>query len=242
MKRILKKAIPAHQWAGLRNLYYPVKLMNKGKIFCISMQRNGTSSCGQFLKDYGFRTANYSVSARADWISRWMDGDLEGIFESAAFRSYQAYEDSPWWFPDFYKYLYHRFPRAKFILFQRDPDTWFDSMLRHSNGNTLGNTYGHCKIYRRLSEFYEKLDHDPDFYPQGRAADNLLSLEGRRMHYIQIYKEYNREVVEFFKKHDASRLFTGKLEDKKKWLKLGAFLDVQVEPGYNVHIKTPVRR
>src|SRR6056297_90919 len=241
MKHILKKSIPPRQWAGLRDLYYPVKLRNKEKIFCISMQRNGTSSCGQFLKDFGFHTANYSVSVKSGWTEMWMEGDLEGIFRSRAFRSHQAYEDSPWWFPDLYKYLYHRFPKANFILFHRDADIWFDSMLRHSKGRTPGNTYRHCKLYRRLTEYYEKLDHDPAFLPEEHQADNLLSLEGMRTHYIQIYREYNREAMEFFKKHDASCLFTGRLEDPDKWVKLGRFLNVSVEPDYNVHIKTPVR-
>lgn len=242
MKQLVKKIIPSSQWCRLRYIYYAEKLRWREKIFCISMQRNATTSCGQFLKDHGFRVANYSVSNDLNWSRHWMDGNFEAIFSSKAFRSFQAFEDSPWWFPDFYKYLYHRFPTSRFILFYRDSNKWFESMLRHSNGRTLGNTYGHCKIYRRLDEYYDKVDRDPGFHPHVEGDDNLMSLHGKKDHYIQIYEEYNREVQEFFHRHDLSRLFTAELEDDGKWLKLGEFLDIHVEPGYNIHIRTPERR
>ena len=68
---------------------------------------------------------------------------------------YQVFEDDPWWITDFYKLLYHRFPKSKFILLERDPDKWFDSMVSHSGGLVLGNTHRHSYIYDRLEEFYE---------------------------------------------------------------------------------------
>jgi len=201
------------------------------------MQRNGTTSCGQFLRDCGFRVASYGISSPMRWSYHWLDGDYEAIFRSLAFRSFQAYEDDPWWSPDFYRQLFHRFPNSKFILFYRDSDKWFDSMLRHSQGKSVGNTYAHCKIYRRLDEFYDQLDHNEHFHPREKGVENLMSLKSKRDHYVGIYEEYNREVMEFFKKKDPSRLFVSRLEDDQKWIRLGEFLNKQVSPDYNVHIR-----
>lgn len=146
-------------------LYRAVLLIGKSKIFCISIQRSGTTSVGKFLKDHGYHTSGYGEYSKK-WSYEWSKGNVEKIFNSLEFRSYQAFEDSPWYYPDFYKVIHCRYPKAKFILFQRDPDKWFDSMLRHSKGKTLGNTHRHCKIYRRLNEFYrEAIDYFKKYTP-----------------------------------------------------------------------------
>ncbi len=109
-------------------------------------------------------------------------------------------------------------------------------MLSHSGGRTLGNTYTHCKIYQRLPEYYDKLDNDPAFKPIENEVDNLLILNHKRDHYKVVYDEYNREVVEYFKKHAPSKLFVTQIEDKSKWEKLGRFLGIEIEDGYDVHV------
>lgn len=210
-------------------------IKKKQKVFCISIQRTGTTSVGDFLEDHGFRVARYSDSRYFNWSHCWHIGDYERIFKSIAFNSFQAFEDDPWWLPDFYKVLFHRFPEAKFILFYRDSNKWFDSLLKHSGGKILGNTHRHCKVYRRLSEYYSRLDNDVDFNPTENQVDNLLSLDGKREHYKTIYEENNREVIDYFKRFAPQSLFVAKLEDTEKWIKLGQFLGVEVELAYNVH-------
>ncbi len=216
-------------------LFYILKLYNKPKIFCISMQRTGTTSCGQFLGDHGYRVAGYGNHS-VNWSHLWWKGDFNRIFRTTKFLTSQAFEDNPWWLPDFYRILNHRFKKAKFILFYRNSNKWFDSMLNHSDGKTLGNTHNHCKIYRRLDEFYEKLDTDPNFKPKEKGIDNLMSLVGKRTHYIKVYEEYNREAMEYFNKYASEKLFVCTLEDPMKWQKLGKFLNINIERGYNVHV------
>jgi len=199
------------------------------------MQRNGTSSVGSFLNDHGYSVAGWNDSNYYQWSYYWSIGDYETIFKSKAFRSFQAYEDAPWFMPDFYKVLYHRFPKSKFILFHRDKDKWFDSMLNLSNGKTIGNTYRHCKIYRRLTEFYDRVDNDPSFNPTENELDNLMSMRGERDHYIKVYEEYNREVIEFFNKFCPDKLFVTRLENSDKWQELGRFLNIDVGSDYDVH-------
>ncbi|WP_419656810.1 hypothetical protein Dvar_59330 [Desulfosarcina variabilis str. Montpellier] len=216
-------------------IHFPFQVGRK-KIFCISMQRNGTTSVGDFLSEHGIRVARWKDSVNNNWTYHWSLGDFETIFNSIAFKSFQAYEDDPWWMPDFYKVLYHRFPKSKFILFYRNSDDWFDSMVRHSDGKTLGNTYRHCKIYRRLSEFYQKLDSQKGFKPTANTVDNLMLIEERsRNHYKMVYEEYNREATEFLSKVSKDQFFLCSLYDSEKWHKLGKFLGINVKNNYNVH-------
>ena len=102
------------------------------KVFCVSMQRNGTTSVGSFFRDFGYRRAGWPADEKNNWSESWYEGHYERIFSSIDFRAANAFEDSPWWLPGFYKILFHRFPNSKFILFTRDPDLWFESMVKHS--------------------------------------------------------------------------------------------------------------
>ena len=65
-----------------------------------------------------------------NWTNKWFEGDYDFIFDDYRFKLSQVFEDDPWWCSDFYKVLFHRFPRSKFILIERDADRWFDSMIK----------------------------------------------------------------------------------------------------------------
>jgi hypothetical protein len=204
------------------------------KIFCISLQRTGTTSTGQFFMDHGYPVATYSISKSHEWSFRYAIGDYESIFRSKDFKKSVAFEDSPWWFDDFYKVLYHRFPKSRFILLERDPDKWFDSMVSHSNGRTLGNTHRHCVYYQRLKEFHETGAGYENMYTT--VIDNALPLgEAHREHYTSFYKIRNQEVKLFFQHHNSSRLFQAHLEDKNIWQKMGNYFNIKVDDEYTVH-------
>ena len=203
------------------------------KIFCISMQRTGTTSVGAFFDHFGYEVATWGVQKRNRWTKLWFNGQLENIFRSFDFKTHNVFEDNPWWCGEFYRLLYHRFPKSSFVLFERDPDLWFDSMVRHSDGQTLGNTYRHSVEYNRNDEFYEKLGHTDHMYTD--EIDNLMSLKGRRNHYTRYYSARNRRVADFFRKNDPSRLVHLQLEDELKWKKLGAAFNIDVPDGFEVH-------
>lgn len=207
------------------------------RVFCLSMQRTGTSSVGRFFRDFGFRWAGWPTSLRNQWSLAWYNGDYEAIFSSTDFRRTNAYEDSPWFCPGFYKILYHRFPEAKFVLFTRDPDDWFQSMMNHSRGNVLGRTDIHSKIYRRESEFLEmlnagRIDETEEDDPHGKRE---MKLWGHEAHYKSVYTLHNHEVVDYFGQHAPDALHVGTLEDADKWQKLGDFLRVPVPSHYESH-------
>ncbi len=213
------------------------------KVFCISMQRTGTTSVGKFFRDFGYRWAGWPSDKKNDWSGSWFEGDYEKIFSSTDFRIANAFEYSPWWFPGIYKILFHRFPKSKFILLTRDPDAWFLSMVNHSGGNIIGRSRNHCKIYRRELEYYEllhsgKIDEDVE---NQFHFERTLKLASHAEHYKDIFRLHNMEVQDFFRRHAPGSLFIGKLEDPNKWEKLGAFLGTKVSQEYNCHENTSSR-
>lgn len=232
---MIKKIISSALKKRIRRLGHKMPREGSNKIFCISMQRNGTTSVGDFFKHFGYSVAKWRDSWRNQWSLSWYNGDFESIFNSNDFKSYQVFEDDPWWLPEFYKILYHRFPHATFILFTRDSDAWFQSMLANANGQTLGNTKRHCKAYRREKEYYQKLDTNPTFHPSNNSIDKLLTLVGHEQHYKDLYEIRNRELIDFFTENDSSRLIHCKLEDPDKWKKLGSFYNIHVPDNFTIH-------
>lgn len=213
------------------------KLVWKGsyRIFCISMQRTGTTSVEDFFEHFGYPVARWEDSWYNQWSKLWYDGNYESIFNTNDFKISQVFEDDPWWLPEFYKFLYHRFPESKFILFTRDSDSWFNSMVSHSKGKILGNTWQHCKIYRGEKEFYSILDNDANFKPSKVYLDSLLPIVGHEKHYKDIYEVRNREIIDFFNENDSSRIIHCDLKDPDKWKKLGCFFEIDVPKDFTVH-------
>lgn len=212
-----------------------LKKRSKSKIFCLSMQRTGTTSVGQFFKNHNYKVADWDISNKNNWSYSWEQGDFETIFNSKDFKKNQVYEDAPWWLPEFYKVLYHRFPKSKFILFTRNEDAWFDSMMSHSGGKILGNTKRHCKVYRREEDFYKIF---PDQFQRleynEKSIDNLLELKGLDKHYKEIYRIRNQEIKDFFLKNAPESLFTCELEDSEKWKNLANFMNIESN-DFDVH-------
>ena len=213
-----------------------MRLFKRNKIFCISFQRTGTTSVGEFFEEYGYKRAGWSETHRNDWNLQYFKGDYNAIFDSKDFKQNTVFEDGPWSLEDFYKVLYHQFPKSKFVLFTRDPDKWFDSMMSHSNGKTLGNTFRHCYLYGRETEFYESFQGEIDFLSS--EIDNLLPLsEEHREKYIETYVNRNYHAIQFFNAIDPlnERFIHCELEDQNKWSLLADFFDIEISENYDVH-------
>lgn len=203
------------------------------RVFCISFQRTGTTSVGRFFADHGFKVATWQVSFANAWSLAWFEGDHERIFASTDFQAHQVFEDDPWWLSDFYKVLFHRFPDSRFVLLERDADQWFDSMVSHSKGRTLGNTHRHAYLYDRTDE-YAQLGGSPGAY--SNTIDNLLPLEeAHRAQYKRIYLNRLREVRLFFERFGPERLFQGRLEEVDLWQRMGESFGITVKDGYVAH-------
>ena len=207
------------------------------RFFCISMQRTGTTSVGKFFRDFGFRWAGWPADKKNNWSGSWYEAAYEDIFGSQDFREANAFEDSPWFCPDFYKVLFHRFPNSKFILFTRDRDAWFQSMVNHSNGNVIGGARGHSKVYRRELEYFDLLHSGAidEKVENELRSEKKMKITGHAEQYNEVYRLHNTEVQDFFRRHAPEALHVGTLEDPDKWKKLGKYLGIEVPDNYSSH-------
>lgn len=193
------------------------------KIFCIGMQRSGTTSTGDFCENQlGMVRRSNRVSRRRGWSRLWLTGEMETVFDDPVFRTGQMFDDGPWWFPGVYRLLHERFPDARFVMFVRDPESWFNSLSAHSRGRSPGNTAVHAKIYGRKEE-YEELQRA---HGGSLAADhrNGFSLEGQAGRYMRVYEEHVRSVATYFRDNAPDRFFSAPLDDPEKFRKLAVFL------------------
>jgi hypothetical protein len=205
------------------------------RIFCISIQKTGTTSVGNFFQEFGFPTAQWEDSDKGNWTKKWYDGDFESIFGSPFFKSFQVFEDTPWWFPEFYKVLYHRFPNAKFILFVRSADDWFESMCKAYHGESEETLKIHAKLYRREDEFYREIESLNDIEQKRKALIRFMDLNNKADHYKSLYRMRNREVIQYFEDRESNKLIVCDLNDKNKWNKLANFFNFTIPEDFSIH-------
>ena len=204
-----------------------IKLKNQrnSKVFCLSMQRSGTTSVGDWLEAHGFQRSGSPTSVRLEWTRKWLAGDFDAIFSSAEFIDTEIFEDDPWWCPNFYKAIHLRYPTAKFILLERQPEEWFQSLCHHSRGRNPGDSDIHARIYRREEELGQILADNSSLQA---CASGLLSIIEHRDHYIQIYQQHIAAVRAFFTDM-PQKLFYGRLEEPDVFPMICDFLGVQAD-------------
>jgi hypothetical protein len=196
------------------------------QVFCVSMQRSGTTSVGDWLEAHGLRRAGSPTSVRLGWTRLWFEGRHEELFACPEFRAAEILEDDPWWCAGFHRVLAARFPDAKFVLLTRDSDDWFDSLCHHSGGQNPGWSDVHARNYGREEELRRLLGERPETNP---AAWGLLPTVGRAAHYKAVYERHTTDVQATFAA-SPERLFTGRLDDPGVFAALCDFVGVRLNP------------
>ncbi|MEM9284139.1 MAG: sulfotransferase family protein [Verrucomicrobiota bacterium] len=95
------------------------------KIFEIGWAKTGTTSLGRAYEILGYRHMGWNSEAHNQFIQT---GDYEPLFE--IIDDYDAFEDGPWHNCD-YRVLDQRYPGSRFILLERDNESWVRSMELH---------------------------------------------------------------------------------------------------------------
>lgn len=165
------------------------------KLFCIGWNKTGTTTLEAVLRAYGYQMPNQQVQElrltlpvfRCDYteLRRFVD-------------RYDAFQDLPFSQGEAYAAVDALFPDSRFILSERDPDVWFESMLRfHKQVFRLDTLHGlteqdvltrfkylfpgymHARMKRLLTRFegdrpvvHWDLLHDKDFFVAEYLARN----------------------------------------------------------------------
>lgn len=122
-------------------------------------------------------------------------------------------------------------------MLKRDPDKWFNSMVKHSKGHVVGIEKLHSQIYRRELEYFELKNYGliNEATESNIYADKTMKLIGHSAHYKEIYRLHYIEAVDFFSEFSPNSLFSGDLEAPSIWIKIGKFLGLEVPANYRSH-------
>ena len=101
--------------------------MRSTKIFCIGLNKTGTSSLELVLESMGYRLGDQSAAEAK--FGRWVKRDFRWLAEFC--KTADAFQDAPFSFPFTFVYLDQLFPKSKFILTERESaDRWYESVVR----------------------------------------------------------------------------------------------------------------
>jgi len=191
-----------HRTSG-KNIQIFVKSKNnariiKMKVVVLSPYRSATQSTTTLLRKLGYKTVHFGGSIIRSKIN--IIPELKKVSHK-----YEAFSDSP--FSIMYEYFDITYPGSKFILIKRDPESWYNSILKLNE-----------KIKQKVinpSErafFKQYLGHVPILYKDIPYED-----------YILCYNRHIQAVEEYFK--DRDNLLVLDINDNEKGLKICNFLN-----------------
>ena len=168
------------------------------KVFCIGMNRTGTTSIGKALETLGYNVKK-EIKKQDERIfdSNNFDKIINYVLEVS--EEFDAFTHEPW--NIYFKELDHKFPNAKFILTLRDEQAWVNSFYN-----------------------YFKKDHD-NWAPFLLSVYGLKDINevNDESYYIDKIKLHNQSVLNYFK--GRNDLLVMNVFENDGWDKLCKFLN-----------------
>ncbi|MCC7333021.1 MAG: hypothetical protein IT232_10495 [Flavobacteriales bacterium] len=168
----------------------------KQKVFGLGFHKTGTSSLASALHQLGYKVCGQQNVLHNELLNH----NLTPFFELA--KNNDAFEDDPWFL--LYKEMDIAFPGSKFILTDRDVNSWYKSCLNH---------------------FYEDSTPIRDFiYGKGFPKDNEETFK-------KVYLKHQAEVKEYFLNRPNDFIVID-FTMGEGWEKLCPFLGIEI-PEFN---------
>lgn len=182
----------------------PIALARKNfsKIFGIGANKTGSTTLEAVLRIYGYNLPNQKEQETRTTLPVFRT-DYE---ELKSFVSrYDGFQDLPFSEGDTYVALDALFPNSKFILTERDPEKWFDSMCRfHKKIFRIENlqALSEQEVVNKLSYLFPGYLHQYKRrlltgFPEG-AMKTDWSLIYDKEHYISEYVSRNNRIKKYF--------------------------------------------
>lgn len=101
--------------------------MGSQKVFCIGLNKTGTTSVEKALIDLGYKMGDQRTGELL--LEDWGKRDFSKILELSS--TADAFQDAPFSYPFTFIHLHQHFPNSKFILTVRDnPEQWYNSITK----------------------------------------------------------------------------------------------------------------
>jgi len=189
-----------------------------GKVFCVGLNKTGTTSWTAAMADLGYVVGN--ERAAEILFDDWVEGNHSRIIKFCA--TGEVFQDVPFSLPGSFRVLDQAFPGSKFVLTVRDSaEQWYDSV-----------TSFHAKIWSRTGRCPPSAMDlaEADYIYRGWPArfcrevfKTPTEAPYERSRLLEFYKGYNREVVEYFAER-PERFLKVNVAKKGAFKKLCGFL------------------
>lgn len=212
----MKKAKPFIMTA--QNTYSMLRVMNKQKVFCVGLNKTGTTSLGAAMANLGYVVGNQHQAELLfdDWVKR----DFSKLVKY--FRTAQFFQDVPMSYPYTYIAADQAFPGSKFILTVRDnPEQWYNSLINYHGklfGN--GNIPPTAEDLKQANYVYKGFPYDSLKKVLNVADEDLYNKEML----IDNYLLHNKIVQNYFMYRENDLLVLN-VAEKGAYKKLCTFLD-----------------
>lgn len=190
----------------------------KPKIFCIGLNKTGTTSVKKAFNDLGFKVGNQAKGELL--LNDYSKRNFKPIIELC--KTADAFQDAPFSYPFTFMVLDVFFPNSKFILTIRDSDQqWYNSMIKF-----------HSKIHTQSGNIPTEKDlKNADYRYKGFAWEVRQKVFGiksgedvyHKPTFLNYYNNHNHLVKEYFKFKD--NLLIINVSNKDSYLKFCNFLE-----------------
>lgn len=170
--------------------------MPREKVFGIGLQRTGTRSLAEACARLGWKALHGDYTR--------FPGGLD--LADGVYADYDMFCDTPFYL--LYEKLDRRFPGSRFILTERDPDGWIESVRRLYRYNRNFENYAPSRLHHTVV--------------YGTPVFDAAAM-------LPVYEEHNRRVKEYFAGRPGDLLVLD-LTAGDGWDKLCPFLDREI-PG-----------
>ena len=190
------------------------------KVFCIGLNKTGTTSLEAAFKSHGFRVGDQN--AGEDLVVDWAKRDFDQIIKLCY--TADAFQDAPFSLPFTYQALDMHFPNAKFILTIRDNfEQWYDSITRfHSKKWAGGVRIPTTEDLKNATYRYKGYPYEVNRFMFTSPESDPYEKECLR----QYYESHNDAVVEYFR-HRSDRLLVINLSESSAYSKFCSFLGLE---------------
>lgn len=187
--------------------FMKLKLRNNPKIFVVGFNKTGTTTLFYALEEFGYLMSNQHDFERL--YNKYSKGEIEIDDILKKCFEYEVFQDIPFSLPEFYRYVYKKYPKSKFILTVRSSsDIWFNSFNKYYGGkeNLIKNNYLEKGF---LFKIFKTVFNSDQF---------------DRQECISVYEQHNEDVKQFFL-NSKNQLLVLDVSQKDSYNKLCMFLN-----------------
>lgn len=188
----------------------------KGKVFCIGMNKTGTTSLEKFMKLHGYAVGNQVKGELL--LSDFSTGNHQAIVDFC--QTADFFQDLPFSAPNCYPILLDAYPDAKYILTVRESaKVWYHSLVRFHE-SVFGKPLTK-ELLMRVAYRYQGFAWEANRVLYTSPEDDPYNHESL----VKTYQNHCAEVAENFKNSD--NLLVLNVADGEAVAKLSSFLEIK---------------